>query len=551
MARLPIPGGDSGTWGDVLNDYLSQTLKSDGTIKDNAVTANTIAPNSITNSAIASDAVNATSIANGSITEALLDSGVTNKLNQAMPTWNTIGGKPAMIAAGADQAAARTAIAAQSQIVHNVKDYGAKGDGSTDDTTAIQTAITAVGALHGTLFFPEGTYVISAALDLGWNQCQGLKLQGAGAGGYRSGTVGSIIKQTSTTAHGIVCHDTVGFSMSDMVLRGPGSGSGDGIHFTWAANTNIVNIRLDNVIVGYFGGHGISTQTMITSSLRNVTSHDNGGDGFHLYGGGTSTSFDGCHAFSNAGYGWYIDNIGYCSWNACAADANSTGWYFTGGAAGCTLNGCGTEENTADGLVINGVYNMTVNGFSVYGNHHYGVWVQNNSYRVILNNIWETSGSGAVNSIVVGWGPIITLNGYATQAPLSLVNSSSITILQDGAMTVKSLTAAQKMVGGYVTLADAATITLDASLGNTFYLPLVGDRTLANPINPTNGQRITLIVRQGNGGGHALTFQWQYWFTTQNPMPTMSTNLNTADYFDFVYDPWGRWVFMGATIGVT
>ncbi len=25
-ARLPIPGGDSGIWGTILNDYLSQSL---------------------------------------------------------------------------------------------------------------------------------------------------------------------------------------------------------------------------------------------------------------------------------------------------------------------------------------------------------------------------------------------------------------------------------------------------------------------------------------------------------------------------------------------
>ena len=124
MARLPTPGSDNGTWGDVLNEYLSQSLKSDGAIKDNAVTSNTIAPNSVTNAAIATDAVNATSIADGSITNALLADGtiqevklssaVQTKLNAGggTPDWNTITNKPAVIAAGTDQAAARTAIGA-------------------------------------------------------------------------------------------------------------------------------------------------------------------------------------------------------------------------------------------------------------------------------------------------------------------------------------------------------------------------------------------------------------------------------------------------------
>lgn len=37
MARLPIPGSDSGDWGNILNDFLSQSLDSNGTIKSSAI----------------------------------------------------------------------------------------------------------------------------------------------------------------------------------------------------------------------------------------------------------------------------------------------------------------------------------------------------------------------------------------------------------------------------------------------------------------------------------------------------------------------------------
>src|SRR5688500_11068538 len=33
MARLPQPGGDKGTWGNVLNDFLSVEHNADGTLK--------------------------------------------------------------------------------------------------------------------------------------------------------------------------------------------------------------------------------------------------------------------------------------------------------------------------------------------------------------------------------------------------------------------------------------------------------------------------------------------------------------------------------------
>lgn len=39
MSRLPISGGDDGTWGDVLNDYLHQSHNSDGSLKPPAVKA--------------------------------------------------------------------------------------------------------------------------------------------------------------------------------------------------------------------------------------------------------------------------------------------------------------------------------------------------------------------------------------------------------------------------------------------------------------------------------------------------------------------------------
>lgn len=52
--------------------------------------------------------------------------------------------------------------------VINVKDYGAKGDGSTDDTTAIVNAIAAVPAAGGVVYFPVGVYMVdSDSLSIG------------------------------------------------------------------------------------------------------------------------------------------------------------------------------------------------------------------------------------------------------------------------------------------------------------------------------------------------------------------------------------------------
>lgn len=48
MARLPQVGGDSGNWGEVLNDFLSQSHNGDGSLKSNAVLARLAAGTGIT-----------------------------------------------------------------------------------------------------------------------------------------------------------------------------------------------------------------------------------------------------------------------------------------------------------------------------------------------------------------------------------------------------------------------------------------------------------------------------------------------------------------------
>jgi len=82
MPRLPQPGSDHGTWGDILNDYLSQTLNADGALKDNIVTP----------AAIANNAVTTAHIQSGTITEAQLNTDVQNKLNAVGTDYVTVGG---------------------------------------------------------------------------------------------------------------------------------------------------------------------------------------------------------------------------------------------------------------------------------------------------------------------------------------------------------------------------------------------------------------------------------------------------------------------------
>ena len=72
MARLPVPGSDAGSWGAVLNDYLQQSHKTDGTLKDNSVGPLTIASGAVGSTALATGAVTTGKIADANVTEAKL-----------------------------------------------------------------------------------------------------------------------------------------------------------------------------------------------------------------------------------------------------------------------------------------------------------------------------------------------------------------------------------------------------------------------------------------------------------------------------------------------
>lgn len=52
----------------------------------------------------------------------------------------------------------------------SVKDYGAKGDGITDDKTSIQSAIDSVKNTGGIIYFPKGTYLLKSSVLFYSNQ---------------------------------------------------------------------------------------------------------------------------------------------------------------------------------------------------------------------------------------------------------------------------------------------------------------------------------------------------------------------------------------------
>lgn len=104
--------------------------------------------------------------------------------------------------------------ASASDYPYNVKNFGATGDGVTDDTAAIQGAANALtGAGRGCLFFPDGRYIISAPIIVG----NGSAYTGTPPAPYNanfsicgSGRLSAVIIQTTAGAGGIYVNLTGG-----------------------------------------------------------------------------------------------------------------------------------------------------------------------------------------------------------------------------------------------------------------------------------------------------------------------------------------------------
>lgn len=90
MARLPVPGQDDGTWGDVLNDFLSQVHAPDGELKTDAVSSDTLQNGSVTSAVLEDGSVTDAKLsATGGITGDVLvrDTGISGGIK-----WDTVGG---------------------------------------------------------------------------------------------------------------------------------------------------------------------------------------------------------------------------------------------------------------------------------------------------------------------------------------------------------------------------------------------------------------------------------------------------------------------------
>jgi hypothetical protein len=275
-------------------------------------------------------------------------------------------------------------------------DFGAVGNDSTDDTTALQAALAAVPA-NGVLHLTTGkVYKITAALT---------GLTNRAIDGH-----GSTIRQATTGANVLTGVDVVNFSLRDITLAGAAdsspAGTGKGISITRSVRPDTFRINLERVIIHSHGGDGIDISNPITSSFTNVEIRNCGGHGFNIHGvnggsAGTSNVFAATYANTNLKAGYRLDTMAYCAFVGAAADGNGIGYELIA-CQGINFSGCGAESQLNN--------NATASGYAGYS------WKITGGFGITLDACWTLS-QPAIALWVTGSAQCVVATGFTENSP--------------------------------------------------------------------------------------------------------------------------------------
>jgi hypothetical protein len=256
----------------------------------------------------------------------------------------------------------------------NVLSYGAKGDGVTDDTAAIQAAINATPN-GSTCFVPVGVYSISASLRI----IKPIQFVGAGNGrgvdplGATSGSGAEIVNTASNTdALTVEAQGTGRLSavvLRDFSVKGNSAGaSGHNIVLN-AGSGELESCELSNVTTWGAKQDGLRVVgTVFIVSLNRVMATRNGAHGIDLVSGppnGVSQVRGfGCTSLMNGGTGVYLNSI-ESSFMGLTAAYNAVGVDVVGGVV--RFGGGNNLEDNAIGLrlassgnVCHGLVNLKI-----------------------------------------------------------------------------------------------------------------------------------------------------------------------------------------------
>lgn len=203
----------------------------------------------------------------------------------------------------------------------NVLDYGAIGDGITDDTAAIQLAVTAAYAQEKALYFPSGTYLMSSTITMGNNTADAAKFCYFFGDGKDS-----VIKVTAVNVNPFLWQgphpdlDGAGNRIDGRILieklrfLGPSSASTNtnsiGVKFYGAQGITLRDCTFNGWVNGeYYQNCDIVSRYNIYST-SNVNGVNTSATGYAITGEGQLNSFNSYGGLVNNNSNWGIQYVG-------------------------------------------------------------------------------------------------------------------------------------------------------------------------------------------------------------------------------------------------
>jgi hypothetical protein len=178
-------------------------------------------------------------------------------------------------------------LANESVFAVNVKDFGAKGDGKTDDTNAINAAIS--GAADGLVEFPRGNYRITKTIEIDLSLQGTLGLSGRGASA-------SIIMAGEGPAFRFIGSHDKGSALPASVTQ-----------ITWDKE-RMPLIDAIEIIGDHLNADGIELRNTLMPTLRALLIR-NVRNGIYLTSRNRNVLIDACHVYNNSGIGIFLNQV--------------------------------------------------------------------------------------------------------------------------------------------------------------------------------------------------------------------------------------------------
>ena len=260
-----------------------------------------------------------------------------------------------------------------SDYAYNVLDFGATGNGVTDDTTAVQTCINTAFANNRNVYLPAGVYLVTGLTlpGTGDNQNQAFRLYGQGAGTVFSRVLS---KQTTITS----------------VTNAPV------LAYTGENNRGTPNYEIDNI---RFEGNSSVPVVYLKSFYNQTHFHHNGifqtgvGNGFQSDLSNT-VELDNCYSINRDFFTPPGGRVGIGFYLSQTLSAGLTS------IRKCTSRGFSQAYKLGDGTA-NRLFSASIHD-SECSNNDSGVWLTASCQNCVIDTLYTEGGSGGIGVLDQG-----------------------------------------------------------------------------------------------------------------------------------------------------